>query len=109
MLLKKKPFNGENHSLFQKYPLKAKWKNISISGQDTMCERKECLAPCLPMRNDLPVERNKAYLCVFISVENIPFVQNSLIQMKGKSSVALEREPLFSEAKRSSNLFNIVN
>jgi hypothetical protein len=72
MLPKKKPFNGENHSLFQKYLLKTKWKNISISWQDTMCERKECLAPCLPMRNELPVERNKAYHCVFISVENIP-------------------------------------
>jgi hypothetical protein len=46
----------ENHSLFEKYPLQTKWTNSCISWHDTMCERQECLAPCLPMTNELPVE-----------------------------------------------------
>jgi hypothetical protein len=108
MLPKGKPFNVDNHSLFQKYQPNTKWKNISISWQDTMCERKECLAPCIPMRNELPVQRNKVYHCVVTSGENIPVVQNSLIQVKG-SSIALEKDRLISEARNSRNLFNIVN
>jgi hypothetical protein len=61
MLEKRKTFKVENHSLFEKYPLQMKWTNTCISYHDAMGERQQCLAPCLPMRNELPVERNTAY------------------------------------------------
>jgi hypothetical protein len=61
MLVKLKSFKVENPSHFEKYSLQTKWTNICTSRHDEMCERQEYLAPSLPMRNELPVERNTAY------------------------------------------------
>jgi hypothetical protein len=61
MLAKQKPFTVQKNSLFEKYPLHTKWTNTSTSWQDKMCERQECLAPSLPMCNELVVERNPAH------------------------------------------------
>jgi hypothetical protein len=49
---------------------------------------------------EIAVEKNNAYLSVFPRMR---------IQVNGRSTVGLVREPLFLEARVSSNLFSIVN
>jgi hypothetical protein len=58
------------------------------------------------MRVHLPVERNTAYPSVFLWVRNITFLQKSPIQVNGRSTVSLVREPLMLEARSCSNVDN---
>jgi hypothetical protein len=53
----------------------------------------EVLTRYFPVRIELTFERNTAYLSGFQCVSNISFVQNSSIQMKGRSTVYLVRKP----------------
>jgi hypothetical protein len=49
------------------------------------------------MTIELSFERDTAYL-VFSSVRNITFVQNSFIQVNGRSTISLGRKPSVLEA-----------
>jgi hypothetical protein len=78
-------------------------------GQYNLCWRQECLTHCFPLRIELPFERNIAYLSGFSNVKNITFVQNSSIQMNGRSSVSHGRKPSVLESGWSYILFPCEN
>jgi hypothetical protein len=61
------------------------------------------------MRIELPVERNTPYLSVFSYVRIITFVQNSSIQVNGRSSISLVRKATMLEAGGSIILFSCEN
>jgi hypothetical protein len=61
MLTKQMCFKVENQSLFEKYLLQMNRRNTCSSWHSTMCERQECLPPCLPLRIEFPVGRNTVY------------------------------------------------
>jgi hypothetical protein len=99
----------ENHSLFEIYPLWMKWRNTCMLWNNTMSQRHKCPAHCFPMRIEFPFERNAAYLSWFLNVRNITFMQNSSIQVKGRSSVSFVRKQSMLEAGGSSTLFPCEN
>jgi hypothetical protein len=58
---------------------------------------------------ELPFEGNTVYLSGFSSVRNTTFVQNSPIQVNGRSTLFLGRKPSMLEAGGSSTLFLCEN
>jgi hypothetical protein len=59
------------------------------------------------MRIELPIERNTADLSGFSSGRNIHSVQNSSIQVTGRSTEYLGRKPSMLEPGRCSTLFSV--
>jgi hypothetical protein len=61
------------------------------------------------MRIELPFERVTPYPSVFSSARNVTFVQNSSIQVNGRSPVSLGRKPSILEAGGSMTLLPYEN
>jgi hypothetical protein len=61
------------------------------------------------MRIELPFERNTPYFSGFESVRNITFVENSSIQVNGRSTVSFGRKSSMLEARGASTLFPCEN
>jgi hypothetical protein len=89
------------------YPLQTKWAHTLIWWQDAMYARQqEFLAPCLPMRNEFPVDRISAQHWVLSGVRNITLVSTRCLQVNGSRPVYHVRKSLMLEA---SSLFSSEN
>jgi hypothetical protein len=64
---------------------------------------------CLPMRNELPVERNTGYAWGFSCVRNTTVRPNSCIQLNGTRTVEDAWKPFIPAARGSGMLFKSEN
>jgi hypothetical protein len=96
----------ENHSLFEKYPLQAKWRNTCILWRTTICVRSRSVFQIVSQWElSYLIKRIQPSSQGFQVWGHITICQNSSIQVKGRSSISVGRKPSMLEAGASSTMF----
>jgi hypothetical protein len=98
----------ENHSLYEKYPLQNKWRNICILWNSTICVRGRSVLNIVSLW-ELSYFLYEFCLPQGSSVRNITTVQNSNFQVSGRSTLSTGRKPSMLEARGSNTLFPCEN